>query len=132
MRDLSGYELKLAPEWAAYFAPDDNDVLFISKCKTRACWLVEDFDLESGVDMQDEFEFTKKHEELLECIIPIMDKHFDINNHEFSDGYLSASIDGDALCMAIELDSFNAYAKLDKRDAIAIAKALGVTADDLK
>lgn len=56
---------------------------------------------------------------------------FDITKHEFSD-LIANPIAKQNLESAITLDVFGKWLMLDKHDAIAIAKALGVTAEDLK
>lgn len=121
MEELSNKEKELAPEWVAYFLPDDNDILFVSKCKTRACWLVEDLELESGVDLQDEFETTS--DTLDKLIDQCLDGLFDITEHEVYD-HISV-FDADNLVVE------DAKWIINKDRAVAIAKALGVTGDDL-
>ncbi len=60
----------------------------------------------------------------------IIGDSFDITTHEFSDGDISmATLANDYLCL--HLDGESPYVAHSKKDAIAIAKALGVTADDL-
>ncbi len=64
-------------------------------------------------------------------------KPFDITEHEFSDSDLSVvKSDGGTMWVDIENGSLdercNASAMIIKQDAIAIAKALGVTGEDLK
>lgn len=61
----------------------------------------------------------------------VQPKPFDIARHEFSD-LIASPIAKQNLESAITLDVFGKWLMLDKLDAIAIAKALGVTAEDLK
>tara|TARA_R110002073_G_scaffold133936_6_gene281484 strand:- start:399 stop:791 length:393 start_codon:yes stop_codon:yes gene_type:complete len=130
MKELSNVEKDLAPEWAVYFVADGNDVLFVSKCKSRACWLVDDFELECGFDLQDEFDIVGDYENLLEEL-NLIQKPFDITKHEFSDRDISmATLASDYLCL--HLDGKAPYVAHSKKDAIAIAKSLGVTGEDLK
>ena len=55
---------------------------------------------------------------------------FDINKHEFGDTVLFVECEGCKLTIYCD-DDFG-FVELYKLDAIAIAKALGVTGDDLK
>lgn len=64
-------------------------------------------------------------------------KPFDITQHEWSDCMnlqFSGRDEGlDTLCFKVDAgDGVFAFFDLDKSDGIAIAKALGVTAEDLK
>ena len=124
MRDLTKEELKLAPDWATHYTVDSyDDVIYQSE---NLCWWVN---LESPLS----------HKNMDEGAVEIIKKPFDITKHEFSDpawsineidvgqGYIdfynheTCTDDGD--------DDTHV---LDKDDAIAIAKALGVTGENLK
>lgn len=112
MRDLTAEELALAPEWATHYIVDvDDDVLFESE--TYFLWLV------NGV-----LKVKGDNDELSIDAVEIKRKPFDITQHELND-HLT------------ELESGNLGVNdcgwiIDKERAITIAKALGVTAEDLK
>lgn len=57
-------------------------------------------------------------------------KPFDISEHEFSDSIAEIKAKSNA-GSTITLDVFEKWITLNKPDAIAIAKALGVTGEDL-
>lgn len=61
-------------------------------------------------------------------------KPFDINEHEFGDLDLSACKDdgSDDLQIYVSADGYDVSATVYKQDVIAMAKALGVTVEDLK
>lgn len=71
MKELNYSERLIAPDWAVFFGVDDDDILFIDATKPKACWLVDDFEHDGGVDLQDEFEITTEYEHLLIDIYPI-------------------------------------------------------------
>ena len=122
MRGLTEEELKLAPDWAThYYAYADGDILF--ECDTKCTLYIKG----SGFMLK-----TEKCKGVCLESVPLNNKPFDINKHEFSDSDLSATIENGELSIGIELDSYIAYSKLNKSDAIAIARALDVTGDDLK
>lgn len=130
MRELSKDELKLAPEWAVYFAADDNDVLFLNKDKSVGQWLVEDFDLECGFDLQEKFNVTCDQLSFFDEFHPV--NTFDITSHEWSDDcYGGSSAYGDCEKLNISDGVDNSLA-FNKQDAITIAKHFGLTAEDLK
>lgn len=117
MRDLTEEELKLAPEWAThYYIYADGDILFESK------------------EMYQMLGFTSVIKDIpnvsIECATII---RFDISNYKFSDKEVKSArlVDGgDYLKTTLSNTSFNTLMH-NKDDAIAIAKALGVTAEDL-
>ena len=65
------------------------------------------------------------------------ERPFDISEHEFSDKDLIANINGETI--ELEVTYYDSHhhqddtctAQINKQDAIAIAKALGVTGSDL-
>jgi hypothetical protein len=124
MRDLTEEELKLAPEWATHYNLFDEArgrVLF--SCHERFVIL----DSDGGV-----FEKGSIEEGYNPCLddsdAPIL--KFDISEHEFSDAEIECvPAEGNKLLL-VNYSGDNS-ALLDKPDAIAIAKALGVTGEDL-
>jgi len=58
-------------------------------------------------------------------------KPFDITKHEFSDSIANPKAKLN-LRSTVTIDVFDKWLMLNKQDAIAIAKALGVTGEDLK
>lgn len=66
LKELSKEEVSIAPSWAELFIADDNDVLFLSGDKSRGQWLTECTDLESGFDLEDEFDVTSETLDLLD------------------------------------------------------------------
>lgn len=118
MRDLTEEELKLAPEWAThYHIFPDGDILF--ECENKCT-------LHSGgsgimLDVMPCKGVCDKSKE-------INRKPFNISDHEFGDTVGFVELDGDEL--TLNCTGMN-YIELYKDDAIAIANALGVTAQDL-
>jgi hypothetical protein len=68
--------------------------------------------------------------DMFERNTPVAKKSFDISEHEFSDTEVECVIAAVDKLLLINHFGDNS-AMLDKQDAIAIAKALGVTGEDL-
>lgn len=119
-RQLTQEELDLAPEWATdYFIDNEGDVCFESESYYQ--YLVEgkllDKQYQTGFGMEEDSQ-------------PIPRKAFDVANHRFSVVSLinSVVVDNDVATLFFEFDK---RMDLTKSDSIAIAKALGVTTEDL-
>lgn len=122
MRDLTEDELKLAPEWATHYqVSESNYLIWESKDKYQTPIMRAP---------------KKQKSKLTKCIkIPVKEP-FDISEHEFSD--FSWSINQISVDF-IEFYNHETYTddgdaelfQVSKMDAIAIAKALGVTGEDL-
>jgi len=134
MKELSEEELKIAPGWAVYFVADGNDILFLNKDKNVGQWLVEEFELECGFDLQEEFKVTCDQLSSFDEFHPL--NGFDIINHEWSDCRNLKCIGKDkgleTVCFKVSVFNGLAFFDLDKDDAIAIAKHFDLTAEDLK
>ncbi len=117
MRDLTKEELKLAPDWAThYYAYADGDILF--ECDSKFAL----YDKGRGLMSPSEGCRGVCSESAL-----LNRKPFDITEHElFTSGILMKHKNGKDLYVNYLMW------KLDKDRAIAIAKALGVTGEDLK
>jgi len=117
VRDLTPEELKLAPDWATHYFIDTSDNTPIYESE-NLCWWV-------GLG-------EPLHCRMMdEGAIAINRKTFDITQHEWSDKMANlAAIMSDRGDVVIRVGS--SWIFLDKQDGIAIAKALGLTADDLK
>ena len=120
MRELTEEELKLAPEWATHYFIDELDAaLYAGINKDGKYYSVWWFGLSLSLD----------------CIVDIdgyaaiSKKPFDITKYEWSDS-------GIELCESkggvLILHSPELTTNLVFDDAIAIAKTLGLTAEDLK
>jgi len=120
MRDLTEEELKLAPGWATHYHANLNgSILF--ECKDRCCL----YEKEGGLTRSIECNGVCKESK------PIHPKKpFDISEHEFSDSYVYNAYCGSGNLSLFE-DTGLRMIKINKEDAIAIAKALGVTGEDL-
>lgn len=122
MRDLTEEELKLAPDWAThYYIFDDGDILF--ECMNE-CTL---YSIVLGImlDVMPCNGVCSKSKE-------VNRKPFDITEHEFLESDIQlAEIVGGRLRLHL-MSSDLPYVDHSKKDAIAIAKALGVTAKDLR
>ncbi len=112
MRDLTEEELKLVPEWASDYSIDIDDTVVY--CSKEVCWW-------DGLSepMQN---YVFKGDELRHI------KPFDITKYGFSDSGVE--------CCEIGVGILTLYnpeltTNINKDDAIAIAKALGVAAEDL-
>lgn len=115
MRDLTEEELKLAPDWATHYIVDSfDDVVYQSE---NLFWWVN---LISPVS----------HNNMIEGAVEITKKPFDITKHDFSDWEIS-SADFEYDEFTLRFFEVNAI-HLNKDDAIAISKALGVAGEDLK
>ena len=119
MRDLTKEELKLSPDWAThYFIDVDDDVIYES---VSLCWW------KSLDNPMKNYTFNMRKNKAINW------KPFNISEHEFIDKWVRCAKladDGDYLRIDISNESFNTVIH-NKQDAIAIAKALGVTAKDL-
>ncbi len=117
MIDLTEEELRLAPDWAThYFKDDHGDILFES---------TNGYQWASGLKLKDRIIVRGYSVKLSKPIKP-----FDITKHEFScSSFYSAELKGNAVIL--EGDYCVNY-EINKDDSIAIAKALGVTGEDLK
>ncbi len=113
MRDLTEEELKLAPEGAThYYAFDNGDILF--ECSEKCCMYKINYGLTGSLDCNGVCKESK----------PITRKPFDITEHEVSN-HVTVLESGDIVV-------FGSGWIINKDRAIAIAKALGVTGEDLK
>ena len=123
MRELTEEELKLAPEWATSYAVDeDDDVLFFNKGKDK----IQSIDGANSFSIGD-YRYLMR----LAFKSRKIKKPFDITVYEFSDLEVGlADFNGDGI--QINMVDGSRPPILNKRDAIAIAKALGVTAEDFK
>ena len=112
MRDLTKEELELAPDWATHYMIDFGGVIYESK---QFCWWYG-----MGEPLRN-FTFNDERNR------PIP-KSFDINNyrsplmHDSEQPFAHMSL----------VDGLRVDGLVNKDWAIAIAKALGVTGDDLK
>lgn len=108
MRDLTEEELKLAPSWATHYqVTKSGNVIWESKDKYQTVIMSK----------------PRKQNSKLSLCRPI-NKPFDITKHEFSDAVGFVECDGSELTLSCTGSN---YVELYKDDAIAIAKALGVT-----
>lgn len=119
MRDLTAEELALAPEWATHYIVDSGDDSIIYENAFLCWWRGLDNPIDNAVGFG---EMENR---------PITGREFDITQHEWSDNRISFAFDDDGLLVEIDGD-FYECAKINKKDGVAIAKALGVTAEDLK
>jgi len=121
MRDLTEEELKLAPDWAIMYSITSSDnIRFHDECIFCLC---------NGHAVSDVVSASTKNFSTR----MIIRKPFDITKHEFNDfKVLDAEVPVNKRKLRLNFDSLDFhYADLSKDDAIAIAKALGVTAKDL-
>lgn len=134
MRDLTQEEIDLAPDWSTHYSVfDDGDIMFESD--EFYMWLFVSGDMS-----------IKEHcNEMEPESRPIPRKPFDISEHEFSDGGIAINtvnhVKGQPLSIYMpdeyysvesgRCGRFEVEFTLNKADAIAIAKALGVTGGDL-
>lgn len=129
MRDLTAEELALAPEWATHYQFGVlGNLIFLSLRKMLA-WNVN-LPMSLTVDLDD-------CSHLICNPKPIQAKKFDITQHEWSDcrnlQFAGRDEGLDTLCFKVDVgDGVVAFFDLDKDDSIAIARALGVTPEDLK
>lgn len=125
MRELTEEELKLAPDWAThYFIDELDDALYAGLSKDGKYYSVWWFGLSLPIEYVDD----------IDGYVTISKKPFDITKHEWSDTsvkevrlFRDGSIDIQSNLVGVEVQI-----SIYKQDAIAIAKALGVTAEDLK
>lgn len=123
MRALTEEELALAPEWATHYIVNiHGDVIY----QNDDSWWWSG--MSTPLQNHAKAEFGAK---------PIPRRPFDITKYEFSDGDLSAlKAEGGIMWIDIEYGGSGnrdvASAVINNLDAIAIARALGVTAEDLK
>lgn len=118
MRELTKEELDLAPSWATHYVITGNNYVMY---ESEYHWCTsEDFSRCCNSKVSHDAK-------------PINRKPFDISEYEFSDKDLSIS--GICAKRLIEIKindcGINSYGTLNKQDIIAIAKALGVTGEDL-
>ena len=117
MRDLTEEELKLAPDWATHYIVDRfNDAVYQSE---NLCWWLG---LRSPLN----------HSNMDEGVTEIIRKPFDITKHEFSEGLSISNMCKLSVEVKFNNNDDSNYVPLHKDDVIAIAKALGVTGEDLK
>tara|TARA_R110002073_G_scaffold133936_4_gene281450 strand:+ start:7206 stop:7577 length:372 start_codon:yes stop_codon:yes gene_type:complete len=116
VRDLTEEELKLAPDWATHYIVDsDESIIYESE---KLCW---------WEGLRDPLNNERSFGNLSNRTI----KPFDISKHKFSDRDISMeTLASDYLCL--HLDGKAPYVAHSKKDAIAIAKSLCVTGEDLK
>ena len=123
MRDLTEEELKLAPDWATHYDTD-----FMVAYPVKVTFIDEDravdlFQNDNLGDIYDNNLGIRKEDRLIV-------KPFDITKYEFGDTIQHFESYGSELSLYC-VDGFR-HVELYKDDAIAIAKALGVTGEDLK
>jgi hypothetical protein len=120
MRDLTEEELKLAPDWATHYSIDsgDDDVVYESE---GLCWWSS---LGRPVG---NFNFnTENNREI--------DRGFvDMKHHQFSDSEVESVkvFLGEGYATTVLSNTAYNTVRQSKEDIIAIAKALGVTGEDL-
>ena len=119
-RQLTQEEIDLTPEWAThYFVDNVDDVCF----ESGSCYQY----LIKGKLLAkcDQSEFGMEEDSQ-----PIPRKAFDISEHEFSDSDISDVRVSGVVCITGGYDK-PVTLTLNKADSIVLAKALGVTAEDL-
>lgn len=120
MRDLTEEELKLAPSWATHYWIHDNKIMFESEAYFQ---LLGDGVL--GCRYSNAAGYVSSHAQ------EFSKKPFDITKHEFSDSRITLDcVDGEGDINIYYQENYDFY--INKQDAIAIAKAHGVTGEDLK
>ena len=120
MRELTKEEIKLAPSWATHYEIIGDVLTFVSE-----------FHYEHYVDGVGQGVRAHRHG-IDEDSFLIPRKSFDISEHEFNDiDILRVNLFGDKVSIVMDADAV-VSAELSKKDIIAIAKALGVTGEDLK
>ena len=123
MRDLTEEELKLAPDWAThYFIMGADRALFVDKENRKAS------DLDMIKSNTCPASYSNWFDDLDLCELKPK-KPFNITKHEFGGTVGFVECDGSEL--TLNCTGCN-YVELYKDDAIAIAKSLGVTGEDLK
>ncbi len=122
MRKLTKQELELAPDWATHYWIHDNKVMFESQTYFQ---LLSDGVL--GCRYNNAAGYVSSH------AAELSKKPFDITKHDFSDDYVLRAELEDGCSLSVELQSHElGFISFNKNDAIAISKALGVTAEDFK
>lgn len=121
MRDLTKEELALAPDWATHYSLFIHDVVIYQS---------DEFWWWSGIDSDGQPGKLINHTEVDFGAKPIPRKPFDITNHNFGDSVQHVELCGFELTLYC-VDGYR-HVEIYKEDAIAIAKALGVAAEDLK
>ena len=125
MRELTKEELELAPSWATMYKVVECEIAssytLFTDGKNRSQWIYHDTKAMSPISIGDIARFDTK---------PINRKPFDIREHVFGDHIVSGCHLSNDLCVVFREQSFGLNIK--KQDAIAIAKALGVTGEDLQ
>ena len=115
---------ELAPEWATHYFSNGKVILFES-ASFLAFYYIED-KVFSRISSQLADGISKNSKP-----IPRKPKPFDITQHEFSDAMANLkAMKSERGDVVIRIGS--SWIFLDKADSIAIAKALGVTCEDLK
>ncbi len=118
MRDLTEEELKLAPEWATDYSIDtDGSIVYVSQ---ELCWW-------EGLSVPQVNHIFNGDE-----IRKINEKPFNITKYEFSEGLSISNMCKLSIEVEVKDNDDCNYVPLHKNDVIAIAKALGVTGEDLK
>lgn len=124
MRELTARELELAPSWATHYTVYELEF-------TPHCIYFYGSRLHKWVYHKNGGHWSPEqvHNEIPAEAAALPFDTFDITKHEFGDtvGYIEC----DGTELTLNCTGFN-YVELYKDDAIAIAKALGVTAEDLK
>lgn len=125
MRDLTPEELKLAPDWATHYTV--HELEFTPHCicfygSRLHKWVYH----KNGGNWSPE----QVHNKIPAEAAALHFETFDITKHDFSDWEIS-SADFEHDEFTIRFFEVNAI-HLNKDDAIAIAKSLGVTGEDLK
>ncbi|QAY17964.1 hypothetical protein [Pseudoalteromonas phage C7] len=125
MRDLTAEELTLAPEWATHYSVNTSSN-WISVCFFSERRVVNLTDGKIGGVYFNEFGIEDGDREIVRV------KPFDIAKHDFSyKKLLFSEFINEKLELMVKDHPSPVFFNVDKSDAIAIAKALGVTGEDL-
>ena len=127
MRDLTEEELKLAPDWATHYC--------VTKFKGQHCITFHNSYWDQWVYPVSGAWSPKMTSQRIPALAkPISTKPFDINKHEFSDDeirFVKVFHAEEYITILLNREALNTV-RHDKADIIAMAKALGVTGEDLK
>lgn len=115
MSELKQNQLNKKPSWATHYYMDGDDLYFCSSRWYGKCGTNQKIPNRIGLKS-----FAK----------PIAQEAFDISNHKFNDDHISHANTGSGNVIIYDHDYGVSSVKLNKDDAIAIAKSLGVTKED--
>ena len=128
MRDLTEKELKLTPDWAVKFDFFNGELIYMSDVVGN----YEGKPLYRFLDAKHNIEEVGVDGDYDLCTRLIPSKPFDITKHEFSEGLSISNMCKLSVEVKFNNNDDSNYVPLHKDDVIAIAKALGVTGEDLK